>query len=82
MCGPPNKIGQIKAIATDGSNLFVFTEKHKAEAVAKLKKESSFLKKLKLLIKTEDEIKKVLGAEELDVLYDPEKVLLKEERGD
>lgn len=75
----PN-ISQIKAIATYGSNLVVFTKK--SDVVSKLRKESSALKKLKLLAKTEDEAKKVRATEELHVLYDPEKMLLKKERGD
>ncbi len=76
------EIKQIKAIVTDGSSLFVFTKKGVLDSASKVKKEGLSLKKLKLIVKTEDDIPKLSEVEMLNVLYDPEKLLLKQRRGD
>lgn len=75
-------IDKIKSVAHDGSNLFVLTRKGESDVTSKIKKAGSALKKSKLVVQTEEVTTKVLEAEELYVLYDPEMILLKGNRGE
>lgn len=74
-------LGSVQAVATNGSELFVYVKKDKHDVISKIKKDGSALNKLKLSVEDETQIKKV-DVESLDVLYDPEKLLLKEVRGE
>lgn len=75
-------IDKIKFVAHDGSNLFVLMRKGESDVSSKIKKAASSLKKSKLVVQTEESAKKVLEAEELYVLYDPDRIQMKGRRGE
>ena len=75
-------ISKIKSVAHDGFNLYVLTRKGDSDISSKIKKAASILKKSKLVVHSEENTAKVMGAEELYVLHDPDRILVKGERGE